>query len=185
MSILHKILDYDLLRMKSSGKENRPFWVENPGRKEFLPCVVSSMDKGRFLTTNAITKDGKIRSGAFFSAEETIDEIIPELFEAAFSCSKNAKFSNLFRSHKRAFDYIADNSGYKYCPMWCIASDIDKIKLENDGEKILGITKILLVPDISKTVFLSKPDYVGLLTRLPGNYNSLILHNIEFGLSFV
>jgi hypothetical protein len=171
--------------MKATGKDNRPFWIETPGRKDFLPCVVSSMDKGRFLTTNAITKDSKIRSGAFYCAEETIDEIIPGLFEAALRCSKDAKYLNSFRSQKRAFDYISHNSGFKYCPMWCLASDINNIKLENDEEKVLGVAKILLVPGIPKTVFLSKPDYVGLFTRLPGNYNSIILHNIEFGIAFV
>ena len=62
MSIVHKILDFDLHKSKSMGLDSRIFYIETPGKKEFLPCVVSSIDKSRFLVNNSVTKDGMIRS---------------------------------------------------------------------------------------------------------------------------
>lgn len=183
MGLIHKILDFDLIRTRSSG-QSRPFWIENPGRPEFLPSVVSTVDKGRFLINRSITKDGKIRSGIFHSSEETSDEVLPNLFNKCFECSEESHFKNIFNTQNEAFLYIQEESGFKNCPMYCLVSDISKIEMANDGEKLNNGARILVIPDLNHIVFLSKPDYVGLLTRMPNNYNSLIIHNIEKGIAF-
>jgi len=181
MSLIYKILDYDLMRTRSTSNEGRPFFIENPGRKEFLPSVVSTMDKGRFLINNSITKDSKIRSGAFSSSEETIDEVLVNLFEKAFECSQSFGFKNIFTTDLEAIEYIRNESGYKYCPMWCLTGS-DSSHDENPHNDTY---KMLYVIGLPRKIFLSKPDYVGLITRLPNNFNSIILHNVKSGIAFV
>lgn len=191
MSWFHKILDHDLHRSKIDG-EKRIFILEVPGRKEFLPCVVSTSDKGRFIENNSITNDNRIRTGVFEGSEEALDEILPNLFTKAYEISKIRNYSNIFGNPNQCCEYLKDTSGYKNIPNICflpsewsngkLKSLFKSISLE-EGTLFKGCKYVLC--DVKFGVFLSRPDFVGLYTRLPNNQNSIILHNIELGMSFL
>jgi len=191
MSWLHKILDHDLHKTKV-GMNSRVLLIETPGKKEFLPCVVSTADKGRFLINNSITKEGRIRSGVFEGAEESLDVIIPPLFTKAYELSIQKEYSNIFSDSQSCLSYIKDKSGFKKVPGMCFIpfswSDVNLKRvfpgLSLEDGMINGYCKFLKI-EMEFAVFLSRPDFVGLYTRLPNNQNSVILHNVEFGLAFL
>jgi hypothetical protein len=188
MSIIHKILDLDLHRVKDSKSMSRVLFIETPIKKEFLPCVVSSSTKGKFLINNTMTGDGRIRSGAFECSEETLDEILPTLFEKCYELSTDRQFSNRFSSIKDAISYLRNTSGYKNQPHYGFfptktLSKLTKGHVIEDG--ILDKSCRIIYGNFKNIVFVSRPDFVGLVTRLPNNYNSILLHNIELGMAFV
>jgi hypothetical protein len=188
MSILSKILDFDLHKSKKDGA--RIFFIETPGIPDFLPVVVSSIDKSRFLINNSITKDNRIRSGAFISAEESIDEVIPSLLLKSLELSRE-KFNNCFSTALAAYNYIKRESGFDNQPSACFIPNLwteDEIKEKLSGLNIdvdlMNSHCRIYRSNINFVCFLSKPDYVGLYTRLPGNMNSILLHNVKLGMSF-
>lgn len=189
MSIIHKILDYDLHKTKNHSEVLRILMIETPGREEFLPCVVSTINKGRFLINKSITRDGKIRSGVFTSSEETLDDVLPNLFDKCYELSLNMNWENIHASFEDAYDYIKTTSGFKNLPHYVFIPDnfddsVIKEKFEFDGSLINKSCRIHRGP-FNNVVFLSRPDFVGLLTRMPNNSNSIIMHNVSLGLSFL
>ena len=187
MSIIHKILDYDLHKIRENSSESRVLFIETPIKKEFLPCVVSSPHKGRWLINNSITSDNRLRSGAFFSSEESLDEILPGLFEKCYELSLEKQYANIFKSINTAIEYIQGTSGYKNQPHFAfLPNSFSKTPSNRDiKDGMIGKTCRVVFGEYSRCVFVSRPDYVGLLTRLPNNYNSVAIHNVELGLAFV
>lgn len=187
MSILHKILDHDLHKSKVS--DSNILWIETPAIPEFLPSVVSSTRKGAFLVSHKLTPENRLRSGAFYSSEENLDEVIPSLFTSCYNLSIKENFPNRFDSMKAAYEYVLNSSGLKTnpCSVLVPLSDASIPNLRRDfrvEDNTLNKHCKMYRFDIPFCVFLSKPDFVGLYSRLPNNYNSILVHNIKLGMSF-
>ena len=98
---------------------------------------------------------------------------------------------NIFSKSEDSYRYVKESSGMNGQPHVCLVpneipeNNLKKIfkKLNYDGFRI-NKTCTIMTTTFNKIVFLSRPDFVGLLTRLPNNYNSIIIHNIVYGLSF-
>lgn len=185
--IIESILEYDL--HKSGGKSRHPLILEIPAKIEFLPAVVSSSRSNKFIVTNSITKDNRIRTGIFRYDNENLDVFLKPMFDAALECSRSFGFQNIFSDLKSACKYIAEKSGIASQPhVILIPSSYSTEKRvsilgEADESKKYGISKIV-VADVSNVVVLSRPDFVGLLTRFDTGV-SLLLHNINLGIAFV
>ena len=186
--IFLRLLDHDL-HMSRIGKDAMPLILETPSSENFLPSIVSTIDSGRFLVVRKM-KDGKIRSGIFKHDPDRIDEIIKPLTDAAFDLSKTEKFGNIFKSSKKAFEFIRDSAGTGAHPHILLMPNSSANSLEKvlgkmyDGKSYGKICKVIL-SDVSRPIFFSRPDFVGLYTQFVGGSSSILLHNVKNGMSFV
>ena len=191
MPILLKLLDHELHKARSMNAEAGVLWIETPASSSFLPSIVSSHQFGRFLISRKLTAESRLRSGTFQSSEETIDQVIPSLFNTAYELSALEKFPNIFSSSKESYKHIQDSSGQKGQPHACLVpsslsdAELGRIfKGMHYEDDTLNKTCRVYKFDLDKIVFLSRPDFVGLYTRLPNNYSSILLHNISLGIGF-
>lgn len=185
-----KILENDLHRSKRETAN--PLIVEIPARPEFLPALVSN-SVGEFLVARKMTGDGKIRTGVFRHDPEKIDQIIPKMLKAALDLSVAEQWPNVFgpTEFKKAFVYVKAESFMPAQPHVCLvpsAWDRDKLakamKTSVDAPKYQRYCRIVPI-DIPFSVFLSKPDMVGLYTHfLNGGSSSILLHNVKKGMAF-
>ncbi len=193
--ISHKIFDVDLHRVENK----KLFMLESPANNEFLPSIVSSIAPNKFLTIRRLHPGNFIRSGIFEYDSDRLDEILSPLFKHAYELSLSENFSNIHKTFSEAHDYIKKYSSVKGYPAYCLVPDgFDVSKIENvtipsytSEEKNLSSLPIysdnckIVHCSVDRPVFLSKPDYVGLLTSFMGRSYSLLMHNVELGVSFV
>ena len=187
--ILLKILDHDLLRSKS--EQSNPIMLEIPAKPEFLPSIVSSTHPGKFIVVRRLTADNRIRSGVFKYDQDSIDNVLPDMFQLSYDLSVLENWNNVFKNPDDAFKYVSNNSGFKSQPHVCLipsswshdrtVKTFGKNKITND--KFNGISSFLYC-NVKFPVFLSRPDFVGLYTQFMGGMSSILLHNIRYGMSF-
>jgi len=203
MTILHRILTYDMHRQKSGlgqGQHAVPLMLEIPASKNFLPCVISTT-RGKFIYSNKLTNEQKIRVGLFEYDTDYIDNLISDMMDSAFLLSKSNSWGNIFigsSAPKSGFDYIKRNSNLIDQPHVCLIPENwnDKeifkwfkrnlSKRELKGEVVLFYRKIceIVKCKISFPVFCSRSDYVGMYTHFLGTNSGVLLHNVRLGLAF-
>ncbi len=197
--ILQKVLDVNFHGKRNSDNSGRPLFIELSIPSTFLPVIVSSVKFDRYILVNKVSSGGTIRSGIFNYDPDRIDEILGPLFSFAFKTSEKLKLNNIFSSATKARNYIKKTSGDDLYP------NIALIPNSMDEESLKKIFKNSLIPpssgenryfsldkkcnlihcNVSNIIFLSKPDYVGLLTQISGGMTSVLLHNLEKGFSFL
>lgn len=209
--ILLQILDHDLHRARDG--EKIVFFVENPSRSEWLPAIISNT-RGKFVSTGKLYSIGEfkyriehpgksfpktndkrkyISSGVFDFDPDRIDDVIPDLFDAAYDLSLKSEWSNIFSGKKaaeQAFDYIKKN-GLPGFPHVCLVpqSWSATVRSKFFGAKNVNGIKYRkfcrVIPcKVNIPVFLSRPDMVGMYTQFLGGHSSIFLHNVKLGISF-
>lgn len=177
------------------------FMIETPSLPNFIPAVVSTT-RGNFIHVNKLYEGKKIRSGIFSHPHSRIDEMIGSIFLSCFELSEKMEYENIFSNPLDAFDHVKKSSGSEYQPhILLIPSTWDEDKLlywstDNLTRKEVGDGEINIFPykfkdfcnikycSVHIPVFLSRPDFVGLYYSFTENLNSVVLHNIEFGMAF-
>ena len=189
--ILEGILENYL--MGNRGSQNALF-IEMSIPPEFFPSIVSSA-RGSFLISRHQHPGGVIRVGVF-NPYGRLDDFIPPLFEKALQFSTTDKFPNVFRDSRSAFDYVRTESGEEDCPRFVLIPSEWKaakirsffgtgnLKKEKENHTYMKVCKVIPVVDLKFPVFLSRPDYVGVLNTF-GSNRSILLHNVEKGMAFV
>lgn len=193
--ILTKVLENDFHRGKPGIV---PYMIEVPASADFLPAVVSNT-RGDFLAvTKMVTGEDvpRIRVGIFEHEPEKIDLMIFPFVKVAFDLSKANKWENVFcgkTSADSAFKYIRKQSALDNQPHACL------VPIEWSTDKVLNFLrrKKLTVPEIRfkkccrvvscntpLPVFLSRPDYVGMMTYFAGGSFGIVLHNVRRGMAF-
>lgn len=184
--IIETILEYDF--HKSSGKDRHPLLLEIPAKLDFLPAVVSSSRPNKFIVTNSITKDNRIRTGVFQYRDENLDVFLKPLFDCAYDCSVNYGFPNRFKKIDEAMKYIVNSSGMNSQPHIILVpntfSKETRIDLFGEPDGLKYKNSRLVNCDISHAVLLSRPDFVGMLTRFESGI-SIVLHNVKLGVAFL
>jgi hypothetical protein len=186
--ILPSILEFDV-HGSFSGKKH-PLILEVPASPEFLPAIVSSSRPFKFIVNRSITKENRIRTGVFKYAEENVDLLLSDMFEAAYQLSVDENYDNILLSPNLALKYIKDSSGLKSQPHGCLVPDSFS---SEEFSRVFGIPPDstdyngvkLIRCNVKRVTFLSRPDFVGLYTRFMNEAISIILHNVRLGVSFV
>lgn len=200
--ILLKVLEHDLHRSRS-GSSAVPIRIHVPARSSFVPAIVSSPNGNfvvcRYLTDHEGTpvkgQDGFLPCGVFEHDSDVIDDVIDDLFGAAFNLAHDDKLGNIFDgadSVARSFEHVQKSAGVKSQPHVCLVPrewshdrlssymgsgfDIDRMKYR----KSCRVTPC----KISFPVFLSRPDYVGQMTQFLGGMTAIVLHNVKHGMAF-
>ena len=188
--LILKILENDLHRSKNALAT--PLIVEIPAFPEFLPSLVSN-SRGKFLVSEKLTRDNRIKVGVFRHDSEKMDEIIPTMLSSALELSRAESWKNVFGLDgvKNAFEYIKKESNLPAQPHVCLVpSSWERDRLSKIfGVKAVGLMKYrrfcrIIQIDIPFIVFLSKPDMVGMYTHFLGGPSAILLHNIRRGISF-
>jgi len=193
MTVLEQILDRD----HSPGMS--AYMLEIPASKEFLPCIVSNT-KNNFLVSNRLTSDLKLRCGFFNVPNSGLDVLLPLLMQTAYDLSVKQLWGNRFKSISKAHGYVSEASslaGQPHCLLFPDSWGEDSLfELCDDGDLTRADGDIISLPWLYKSftrvifcpvqfaVFLSRPDYVGLL-HTSGDFAAIVLHNVEFGMSFL
>jgi len=199
--IIESILEVDSVSPTQKMSSNS-FMVETPSLPSFVPSVISTT-RGNFIVVSKMFEGNRIRSGVFSHPHSRIDEIIGPLFKACYDFSIKNGLENVFSDPSSAFSHITESSGSEYQPhSVLIPSDWDHDKLvswagndnltiESGGEDSVDIRpwKFRMICNIKYCnvdlpVFLSRPDFVGLYYFFAGDLNSVVLHNLEFGMAF-
>ena len=196
--ILLRILDHDLHRSKRGIKAS-PLMIEIPARDNFLPAIISNT-RGKFIAVRKMVKekqenvDGYIRVGMFEHHSDRMDEILSDLFDAAYNLSRDEGWNNIFfgkNAANYAFNYIGDASGMSDAqPHVCLVPKCwtsEKIQeffgVEYVGDKYKKFCRVVST-DVTLPVFLSRPDMVGMYTQFLGGKSGIILHNVRLGIAF-
>lgn len=190
--ILLRILEHDLHRAKH-GVQATPFMIEVPARQSFLPAIVSTT-RCKFISVNKLVDDGYIRVGIFEYNSDRLDEILLELFDAAYVLSRDSGWGNVFSGQgaaKLAFDYVGEQSGMPGAqPHACLIPEswsheriTDFLGDEYDGRKYRKICHVAM-GRVTMPVFCSRPDMVGMYTQFMGGKSGVILHNVKAGVAF-
>ncbi len=189
--LILKILDHDLHRARSATAV--PLWIETPAKPESLPALVSS-SRGAFLVSKRLTAEGRIRTGVFKHDSDRLDSLIGPMMDAAYDLSKSEGWKNWFSSCGKAFDYVQAEAGTTVQPHACLVPDTwDAAAMNRWGGRDLSSDKNVQVfrktcrvyqCNVSRPVFTSRPDFVGLLTQIVGGRTSVLLHNTRRGVSF-
>lgn len=134
-------------------------------------------------------------SGVFDYDSEKMDDLLGDLFGAAFDLCFSDGMDNIFEGKDcvdRAFAHVQRCAGMKVQPHVCLVpSKWDKDRLvsvfggrldERTGKfrdhcRVIGCS-------VQSPVFLSRSDMVGLYTQFMGGGASIFLHNLSRGLSF-
>lgn len=189
--ILESLLENYMMGTRDS---KNALFIEMSIPSEFFPSIVSSA-RGSFLISRHQHPGGIIRVGVF-NPYGKLDDFIPSLFEKALQFSASDGFSNIFTSAGPAFDYVRSESEEQDCPRVVLIPGSWKapkirtffgsgdLKKTDAGYIYRDICKVVPVPDLSHPVFLSRPDYVGILNYF-GSSRSILLHNVQKGLAFV
>jgi len=202
MIILNRILDHDLHRSK--GDTKIPYMLEHPAKPWFFPAIISN-SRGEFIVSSSIFDNGMVRVGVFDHAQDRIDDLINELFDAAYCLSIKENFGNVFNQPELAFSYIKDSSGFINQPHVCLIPfdfDVNKFGKKNLTQKSISIelegdtkhdvsyrtfyrkTCRLIECNVKSPVFLSRPDFVGMYTQFLGGKSAILLHNVKLGIAF-
>lgn len=186
MNILSTILEYDMHTSRSPNQQG--IILETAARPEFLPAVVSTLSPSRFLTVRKLSREGRIRMGVF-KTPENLDTHLPALIQAADALSRDESWENQFQDIKAAMAYVSVKSELDDCPMNLLISEsaapfvYDQLGLEPDAVKFNNCK--IFTWSGSKSVVMSRPDLVGLLTQFKNSTAALILHNVRLGMAFV
>lgn len=190
--ILLRILEHDLHRAKR-GLQATPLMIEVPAHKGFLPAIVSNT-RGRFVTSTKLVDNGYIRVGVFEHNSDLIDNVLLELFNAAYALSRDASWRNIFtgkEAAQRAFDYIGEQSGMPgFQPHACLIPESwthgqvsQFLGDDYDDRKYKKICHVASAK-VAIPVFCSRPDMVGMYTQFMGGKSGILLHNVKAGLAF-
>lgn len=196
--ILLRLLEHDLHRARKHA-DAHPMWIETPAKPEFLPAVVS-LSTPRFAASRKLV-EGRIRSGVFGYDPDRLDEVIPDLLQAAYDLSEAEGFPNRFADAASAFAHVQRQSGTKAQPhavlvpsswtdaalkKWAGDSLSGSSAVGKDGSTSLVFNKTCRVfrSAFELPVFFSRPDFVGLYTQFVGGRTSIVLHNVRNGLAF-
>lgn len=181
-------------------------WIDTPAKPQFLPAIVS-LSTPKFAISRKLTDDGKLRAGVFNYDSDRVDEVIPDLMQAAYDLSVSAKWSNIFKAPAPAFQYLQKQSGTTTQPhMVLIPTDWTDAKLHKwvgkpnvavvDSKDVMdkafsqtSVTVLWRVCRVQRCavkmpIFCSRPDFVGMYTQLVGGKSSILLHNVKSGLAF-
>jgi hypothetical protein len=192
--ILLRILEHDLHRAKRGTNNTPVLWIEVPAHENFLPAIISS-SRGKFLVTKKLVNGSHIRAGVFNYDSERMDDILLDLFTAAYELSRDNRWDNIFKGSKAAkiaYDYIGEQSSMPGAqPHVCLIPEswsqrqVKKFlgKKQYDGRKYRRFCHVALTK-VSFPVFCSRPDMVGLYTQFMGGGASILLHNVKNGLAF-
>jgi len=193
--LIIKILDHDLHRARAGSASKIPFSIMIPDNRKVpsrFPVLVSST-RGKFIRRTKLV-EGAHPCGIFPHDSDRLDDIIGPMFEAAYELSVAEGWKNVHKTAAQAFDHVQKSSGTTVQPHLCLVprSWSDAV-LKKWGGKNLSIgdgietyRKTCRVYRCGTTipVFLSRPDFVGLLTQFVGGMSSILLHDIERGMAF-
>ena len=205
--ILLRILEHDLHRSRQGDAV--PLCVGIPAKKEFLPAIVSN-SKGKFvaidhlgptkglrdLIPNVPWDENSIYGVVFPWDSDRVDDLVGDMFSAAYDLSVSKKWGNVFTgrgSARRAFDYVGSSSGLGGQPHVCLVPEpwsasrvkrfFGQANLDAQQRKYRRYCRI--VPSsVSFPVFLSRPDFVGMYTQFMGGSSNIVLYNIRLGVGF-
>lgn len=190
--ILLRILDHDLHRSKQ-GASAIPYMVEIPALPGFVPAIISNTH-AKFVIARKLYEGNKIRVGVFDYDSEKLDDLILDMFSAAYELSRDEKWPNVFTgggAPARAVKYVGEQSGMGVAqPHVCLVPQIwSSTKLnkffgkEFDGKKYKKYCRIVSAK-VAFPVFCSRPDMVGMYTQFLGGGAGFLLHNVKSGLAF-
>jgi len=200
--ILLRILDHDLHKYKR-GVDGTIFWIEVPAKPSFLPAVVS-LSTPKFSVARKLV-DGMIRSGVFKYDSDRLDEIIPDLMNAAYELSLSEKWDNIHKTSESAFNWLQKQSGTEAQPhcvlvplswsqkeleKWAGKSNLThgSTPSNSDGTRdtvsVYKKTCRIQQCGVKFPIFLSRPDFVGMYTQILGGKSSIVLHNIKHSIAF-
>lgn len=203
--ILLDILFHDLTGRRK--EDAIPLCVDFPGRKEFLPAVVSNT-KGKFVPINHLGP-GSLRGlkpdapwdpnaiyGAVFPWDsDRLDDVLRGMFQTAYELSVSEKWGNVFSGRapaRRAFDYVRDSTLPGQPHVCLVPEDWSPSKVKrffgqtNLDKQQRRYRKYCRVTPckIDFPVFLSRPDFVGKYEQFMGGHTSIVLHNVRRGMGF-
>jgi hypothetical protein len=192
--ILLRILEHDLHRSRDANSV--PLMISTPVPPKSVPAIVSDT-RGRFIAIRKMRQEGNfIASGVFEYDSDRVDDVVSDLFDAAYVLSCEDKLGNTFSGKdapKRAFNYIKRSSGIPGQPHVCLVPESwkeTKIKQFFGVKNLENVRKYqkfcrIVSTKVSIPVFCSRPDMVGMYTQFLGGKTSIILHNVKLGLAFV
>lgn len=195
--ILESILD---TYMMGTGDDRDFMWVEMTLPSEFFPSLISST-RGTFLVTRHQHPGGMIRVGVF-SPKGPLDTHLPALMDRALQFSKSDGFKNIFSDPSEAFHHVRSRSEEETCPRYLLVpekwtakkistffgknniSTEDKLDI---GDPVTWYSKTckVLPAEVTYPVFVSKPDFVGVMNVFANGSRSILLHNVSNSLAFV
>jgi len=167
--------------------------IEVPANPNFVPAIISTT-RGKFIVTNKLVEGNYLRVGIFEHNSDRMDDVLSELFDAAYVLSRDSGWKNVFVGEgaaKLAFDYIGEQSGMPEAqPHACLVPESwshDKVQDffvdDYDGRKYRKICRIASAKVIMP-IFCSRPDMVGMYTQFMGGKSGILLHNIRAGVAF-
>lgn len=191
--LILKILDSDLHRARATSASKIPFSIMIPDKRACQFPVLVSSTRGKFIKRTKLV-EGAHPCGIFPFDSDRLDDIIGPMIEAAYELSVTEKWKNVYKNPAQAFDYIQKASGTTVQPHSCLVprawSDTvlkkwgGKDLVIGDGVEVYKKTCRVYRCGTTIPVFLSRPDFVGLLTQFVGGLTSILLHNIQQGMAF-
>lgn len=190
--LILKILDHDLHRARASAASKIPFSIMIPDKVGHFPVLVSST-RGKFIKRTKLV-EGAHPCGIFPHDPDRHDEIIGPLFQAAYDLSVAEKWGNVLQTPSQAFGYVQKAAGTTVQPHACLVPSTwsNAVLKKWGGEDLIigeGVesykkTCRVYRCGVTVPVFVSRPDFVGLLTQFVGGLTSILLHNIQQGMAF-
>jgi hypothetical protein len=155
---------------------------------------------GHGLVLDAPTDEKQLQqlylvSAVFSHDSDRIDDVVPDMFDAAYDLSVEDGMPNVFSGPKcamKAFSYVQKSSGMKIQPHVCLVPESwspDEVSAffgdGYDPEKRRFHKYCRSIGSkVRRPVFLSRPDMVGLYTQFMGGGASIVLSNVRLGMAF-
>lgn len=182
-SDLFRIFEIDFHDAKNANTV--PLFQEVPILNTFLPVIVSSDTRGKFIVSRKMTKEGRVRVGIY--DDISFDpSVIYSLFDKALELSVQEKFDNVFKFENinDAYNYLIDQSGLNILNGSILVPNNFNMSSNSDFVDYKYKNFTVYRSKLPYFVLLSKPDYVGLCTRFFGLRTSILLHNVKMGVAF-